>query len=163
MLNWEQCWAPESNRAVVGMVFWPWEEECYLTKLTWTFRSENVCVSWSEEQWQKKSVVGVPTMVQKSRNLTSIHKGMGLITAWLTSIAVSWGVSHSCGSDLALLWLCCKLASVVLIQPIAWELTYAVGTALKKKKEIPGECHLEKLFLHSSKKKNWKYCYSFYK
>ena len=50
-----------------------------------------------------------------------------------------------CGSDLVLLWLWCRSAAVVLIQPLAWEPPYAMGTALKdqkkkkKKKKDKGE------------------------
>ena len=46
-------------------------------------------------------------------NLTGIHEDAG-------------------GLDLALLWLWCKLAAEALIQPLAWELPYAAGVALKK-------------------------------
>ena len=48
---------------------------------------------------------------------------------------MSCGAGHRCGLDLALLWLWCGLAAVALIQPLAWELSYAIGAALKKKKE----------------------------
>ena len=34
-----------------------------------------------------------------------------------------------------LLWLWCRPAAVSLIGPLAWELPYAAGTALKKKKK----------------------------
>ena len=34
----------------------------------------------------------------------------------------------------ALLWLWCRLASVASIGPLAWELPYAMGMALKRKK-----------------------------
>ena len=37
--------------------------------------------------------------------------------------------------DLVLLWLWCKLAAVALIQPLAWELAYAVSGAPKSKKK----------------------------
>ena len=37
------------------------------------------------------------------------------------------------GSDLALLWLWHRLAAATLIQPLAWELPYASGMALKSK------------------------------
>ena len=37
--------------------------------------------------------------------------------------------------DLALLWLWYRLAASALIHPLAWELPYAVGAALKKKKK----------------------------
>ena len=35
-----------------------------------------------------------------------------------------------------LLWLWCRLSPTALIRPIAWELPYAVGVALKKKKGL---------------------------
>ena len=43
---------------------------------------------------------------------------------------VSCGVGHRCGSDLALLWLWCRLAAAAPIGCLAQELPYA---ALKKK------------------------------
>ena len=36
---------------------------------------------------------------------------------------------------LAWLWLWCRLPAVALIQPLAWELPYAVGTHLKRQKQ----------------------------
>ena len=47
---------------------------------------------------------------------------------------MSCGVGHRHGSNLALLWLWCMSAPVVLIGPLAWETSYATGSALKKKK-----------------------------
>ena len=41
---------------------------------------------------------------------------------------MSCGVVRRCSSDLALLWLCCRLVAT-LIQPLAWEPPYAAGTA----------------------------------
>ena len=54
---------------------------------------------------------------------------------------MSCGVGRRHGSDLALLWLWCRLAAVALIRPLAWEPPHAVGAALKgektkKKKKI---------------------------
>ena len=43
------------------------------------------------------------------------------------------GCRHSL--DLALLWLWCRLAVAALFQPLAWELTYATGVAIKRKKK----------------------------
>ena len=37
--------------------------------------------------------------------------------------------------DLALLWPWCRLAAAALIGPLAWELPYATGAALKSKKK----------------------------
>ena len=47
---------------------------------------------------------------------------------------MSCGVGHTCGSDLALLWLWRRLAAAAPIQPLAWDLPYATGVALKSKK-----------------------------
>ena len=49
---------------------------------------------------------------------------------------MSCGVDHRHGSDLALLQLWHRQAAAVPIQPLAWELPYAMGAALKKKQEI---------------------------
>ena len=38
-----------------------------------------------------------------------------------------------------MLWLWCRLAAAALIGPLAWELPYAAGLALKKKKSEAGE------------------------
>ena len=48
---------------------------------------------------------------------------------------MSLGVGHRHGLDSTLLWLWCGLAAVALFRPLAWELPYAVGAALKKEKE----------------------------
>ena len=47
---------------------------------------------------------------------------------------MSCGAGRRHGLDLVLLWLCCRLVPAALIQPLAWELPYAVGIALKRKK-----------------------------
>ena len=47
---------------------------------------------------------------------------------------MSCGVGCRCGSDMALLWLWCRLAAIALIRPLAWELPYASSAALKSKK-----------------------------
>ena len=49
---------------------------------------------------------------------------------------MSCGVGHRHGLDLALLWLCCRPAAVVLIQPLAWEPPYGGDMALKKREII---------------------------
>ena len=39
-------------------------------------------------------------------------------------------------------WLWCRSAAAALIQPLAWELPYAMGAALKrKKKKKSSSCH----------------------
>ena len=49
-----------------------------------------------------------------------------------SGIAMSSGVGQRYGSDPALLWLWCRLAATAPIQPLAWELPYAKGAALKR-------------------------------
>ena len=46
---------------------------------------------------------------------------------------MSCGVGHRRNSDTVLLQLWCRLAAVAPIRPLAWELPYAVGVALKSK------------------------------
>ena len=48
---------------------------------------------------------------------------------------MSCGVGRSHSLDLMLLWLWYRLAAVAVIRPLAWELPYAVGAALKRKKK----------------------------
>ena len=52
-----------------------------------------------------------------------------------SSVAVSCGVGHRRGSDTELLWLWCRPAAVAPIRTLAWELPYAVGVDIKKKKK----------------------------
>ena len=70
-------------------------------------------------------------------NLMSIREGWGSIldpAPWVrSSIAMSCGIGCRYGSDLVLLWLWGRPAATAPIQPLAWELPYAAGMALKKK------------------------------
>ena len=52
-----------------------------------------------------------------------------------SSVAVSCEVGPRCGSDPTFLWLWYKLAAIAPIHPLAWELSYVVGAALKKEEE----------------------------
>ena len=64
-------------------------------------------------------------MSQQVINLTSIQEDVGLIpslTQWV--------------KDPALLWLWYRLAAIALIPPLAWQLPYAAGVALKKLKTV---------------------------
>ena len=53
----------------------------------------------------------------------------------LLQVAASYSISQGCGSDLVLLWLWLWPAAAAPIGPLAWELPYAMGVALKKKKK----------------------------
>ena len=48
---------------------------------------------------------------------------------------MSCGVGQGHGLDPTLLWLWCRLVAAALIRPLAWELPYAAGVALKKEKK----------------------------
>ena len=57
---------------------------------------------------------------------------------------MSCGVGCRYSSDLALLWLWCRLAAAAPIWSLAWELPYATGTALKKAPPLPQiKCSVE--------------------
>ena len=47
---------------------------------------------------------------------------------------MSCGVGRRCSLDPVLLWLWCRQAAVTPIRPLAWELPYATGEALKRQK-----------------------------
>ena len=79
-------------------------------------------------------------MVQWLTNPTKNHEVVGSVpdlAQWVkgSGIAVSCGVGRRCGSDLALPWLWCRPASAALIRPLAWELPYASGAAIKEKRK----------------------------
>ena len=48
---------------------------------------------------------------------------------------MSCGVGHRHGLDPELLWLWCKLTAPAPVQPLAWDLLYATGAALKRPKK----------------------------
>ena len=77
-----------------------------------------------EETGQKIVTQGSSHHGSAVTNPTSIHEDSGLIPG-LTQLV----------KDPALLWLWCRLAAAVIIQPLAWELPYATGTALKRQKK----------------------------
>ena len=55
-------------------------------------------------------------------------------------MSMSCGVGHKCGWDPALLWLWCRPAAAATIQPLAWELPYAEGAALKSNNKNKKDC-----------------------
>ena len=79
-------------------------------------------------------------MAQWLTNPTRNHEVAGPIpglTQWVRDlgVAVSCGIGCRCGLDPALLWAWCRPAATTPIRPLAWELPYAKGVALGKKKK----------------------------
>ena len=80
-------------------------------------------------------------MTQQGKNPTSIHEDAGTIpslTQWVRGsiIAVSCGVGHSLGLDLALLWLWRRLAAIALIRPLSLGTPTCHRCGHKKQKNI---------------------------
>ena len=78
-------------------------------------------------------------MVQSLTNPTRNHEVEGSISGlihWVKDPAFlkAAGVGCRCGSDPVLPWLWCRPSAAALIQPLAWELLYAVVLCKKKKK-----------------------------
>ena len=75
-------------------------------------------------------------MAQQLRNPSRIHEDVGLIpglTQWVkgSGVAMSCSVGHRCDLDLVWLLLWHRPVATAPIRPLAWEIPYATGAALK--------------------------------
>ena len=90
----------------------------------------------NENEKKKVSILGVPVVAQRVTNPMRIHEDVGStpgLTQWVKNPALPWAVVYCRrGSDPVLLWLRGRPAAVTPIRPLAWELRYAAGEALKK-------------------------------
>ena len=62
-------------------------------------------------------------------------QSLDLLSGLKSGIAMNCGIGHRHGSDPTLLWLWYRPAATAPVQPLAWELPYAVGTALKRQRK----------------------------
>ena len=74
-------------------------------------------------------------MVQRTSNHDDADSILGLAKGgWGCGVAINCHVGCRHGSDLV--WLWCRPTAVALVQPLAWELPYAMGAGLKSKMVI---------------------------
>ena len=91
-------------------------------------------------QWFKNPTAeGFQRVAQQVKNPNSIQEDAVSISGliyWVKGcgIALRCGVGRRHGSDLALLWLWHRPAATALIRLLAWEPSYAAGSALKRQK-----------------------------
>ena len=90
---------------------------------------------------QNKQLLRITIVAQQVKNLTPEIVSMRVwvqapasLSRLRICVVASCSVGHRCGSDLALLWLWCMAVAAALIRPLAWELPYASGVAVKRKK-----------------------------
>ena len=80
-------------------------------------------------------------MARQVMNPTSIHEdevSIPDLAHWVKNL-MSCGVCHRCGLDPTLLWLWHRPTAIALIQALPWELPYAAGAILRRKKKFKCE------------------------
>ena len=98
-----------------------------------------ICYHLHVESKKKEGVQGVPAVVQWRRvrlgTLRFRVRSLASFNGSRSGVAMSCGVGRRCGLDPVLLWLWHRPAAIAPIRPVAWELPYAAGVALKSKKK----------------------------
>ena len=90
-----------------------------------------------EKTWQYERVIGVPVVAQQERTWLVAMR----TRVWSLALPSGLMIPHyhelwcRSGLYLALLWLWGRPAAAALIRPLAWELLYAMGVALKRPKK----------------------------
>ena len=85
-----------------------------------------------------KNIMGVLIVAQLVKNLTIIHEDAGLIpglSPWAKDLALlqSAVLGCTCGLNPVLVWQQHRPAAAAPICPLAWELSYVTGAALKRR------------------------------
>ena len=81
-------------------------------------------------------------------------QSQALLTGLGSGVAVSYGVGQTRGSDPRLLWSWCRPAAVAPFWPLAWELPYTSGAAIKRPKTSPH--HIYTFRRMSKKMRSWR-------
>ena len=85
-------------------------------------------------------------------------QSLALLSGLRSGVAVSCSVGCRHGSDLVWMWLGHRLAAIVLIQSLAWELPYATDTAPKTQKKKEKKEKKEKETRDAEKSQSQHFC-----
>ena len=85
--------------------------------------------------------MGFAVVAERVTVPTSILEDVGSIpglTQWVkgSGIAVNWDIGCRCGSVLVWQWLWCRLAPAAPIPSLAWDVPYAEGVGLERRKKV---------------------------
>ena len=131
-----ELWEPVSSlvRMVASLLV-----PCF-TELLWALPGMTLSLRWKKVKRKKKRQFHSSHCGSSITKHTSIHEDLSSIpslTQWVKDsvLSMSHGVSCRCSSDPKLLWLWCRPVATARFQPIARELSYATGAALKWQKK----------------------------